>query len=321
MKKSPSATTIAVGASIAVFSLLTILSAQSRDELLLAVSSADSTLAILKVDGRALTLLATVPSARVHARKCACRRTESARTSRMTRTTAARPSTWKPGRDCDHSAPEIKHAEGCAESPDGKKLYVAGMDSETWPSFRWQRHQLLKTIAMGKEPRRFLFTPDGRRVYVTSEDGKTIRILDVASDKIVGSFESGGDGPRVLVALPDQKTLLIANVDDDSASLINIATKKPKLNIGVGGSPQRVEISRDGAWAYFLSVIERKISAVDLKGPHVRAKKFASIGAPLWHGDERRRLTALHLAARRQPVVVFDTAAINAITLPRRTSK
>ena len=68
----------------------------------------------------------------------------------------------------------IKQAEGCAESPDGKKLYVAGMDSGTVAIVSVPTHQLLKTIEVGKEPRRFVFTPDGRRVYVTSENAKTL---------------------------------------------------------------------------------------------------------------------------------------------------
>jgi YVTN family beta-propeller protein len=214
------------------------------------------------------------------------------------------------------SLPAIKRPDGCAVSPDGKKLYVAGMESGNVAILSAETNQLQKTIEAGKEPRRFVFTPDGRRVYVTSEDAKTIRIVDVASDTIAGSFESGGQGPRILVPLPDQKTLLVANVDDDSASFIDIATKKINLTIGVGGSPQRLEISRDGAWAYVLSVIEQKVSVIDLKGQHVRAKKFVAIGkSPYGMAMSEDGALLFVTSGGNNEIAAYETSAIDALPL------
>lgn len=86
---------------------------------------------------------------------------------------------------------------------------------------------------------------------MTSEDAKTIRIVDVASDRIVGSFESGGQGPHILIPLPDRKTLLVGIVDDDSASSIDIATKRVTLTVGARRPPSR----RSAPW---MTLADRK---------------------------------------------------------------
>ena len=319
MRKNETATAVTATSVIAVLGLVLTLHAQpiSHGELLLAVSQGDSALSLVKIEGKTLTPLAKIPVGK-GSREEVCvspdgRRAYVSNDSENT-TTAIDLEAQKV--IATIALPGIKHAEGCAESPDGKKLYVAGMESDNVAIVSTGTNQLLKTIEAGKEPRRFVFTPDGRRVYVTSEDAKTIRILDVATDKVVDSFESGGQGPRILVPLPDQKTLLVANVDDDSASFIDIATKKMTLNIGVGGSPQRVEISRDGAWAYVLAVIERKISVIDLKGAHVRAKKFVSVGtAPYGMAISEDGSLLFVSDPGSNEIAALDTTAIDALKL------
>ena len=125
-------------------------------------------------------------------------------------------------------------------------------------------------------------TTDKRRIFVSSEVSDEITIIDPATDKVVDRMKSGGHGPRTMLYLPDKKTMLITNVDDDTVSFIKLDTKEIHLTIGAGGSPQRLGLSRDGAWAFVLSVLEEKISIIDLKSAHIRAKKFVTVGHQPW---------------------------------------
>jgi YVTN family beta-propeller protein len=318
MRKNVMATTLAVVAVIGVFSLLATLHAQPgpRDQLLLAVAQGEGALSLIRIEGKTLTPIKTLPVGKGAREVCVAPDGRRAYVSNDPDSTITAIDLDAQKVIATIALPGIKRPDGCAESPDGKKLYVAGMESGNVAIVSTQTNQLLKTVEAGKEPRRFVFTPDGRRLYVTSEDAKTIRIMDAASDKIADSFESGGQGPRILVPLPDQKTLLVANVDDDSASFIDIATKKINLTIGVGGSPQRVEISRDGAWAYVLSVIEQKVSVIDLKGEHVRAKKFVTIGrSPYGMAMSEDGSLLFVTSGGNNEIAAYDTSAVNALPL------
>lgn len=318
MRKHVTTMASAAMCAIALLGLLTVTHAQStpRDQLLLAVGQTDSTLSLIKVEGRTLTPLTVIPVGKGPRELCLSPDGNRAYVSNDPESTVTVIDLVAQKVVTTISLPAMKRPDGCAVSPDGKKLYVAGMESGNVAIVSAVTNQLQKMIDVGKEPRRFVFTPDGRQVYVTSEDAKTIRVMDVASDKIVDSFESGGQGPRILVPLPDQKTLLVANVDDDSASFIDIATKKINLTIGVGGSPQRLEISRDGAWAYVLSVIEQKVSVIDLKGQHVRAKKFVTVGrGPYGMAMSEDGSLLFVTSGGNNEIAAYDTSAINALPL------
>lgn len=316
MRKIVTGRTIAAISVVGVFSLLAALHGQPgpRDQLLLAVAEGEGALALIKIEGKTLTPIKMLPIGKGGREVCVAPDGKHAYVSNAADNTMTAIDLDAQTVIATIALPGVKRPDGCAASPDSKKLYVAGMESGNVAIISADTNQVLTTVEAGKEPRRFVFTSDGRHLYVTSEDAKTIRIMDAASGKIVGSFESGGQGPRILVPLPDQKTLLVANVDDDSVSLINAATQKVDLTVGAGGSPQRVAISRDGAWAFVLSVIEQKISVIDLKGEHIRAKKFVAVG----HGpygmamsDDGSLLFVSN--ARDNELAAYETSAINVI--------
>lgn len=60
-----------------------------------------------------------------------------------------------------------------------------------------------------------------------------------------------GHGPHILIPLPDRKTLLVGIVDDDSASSIDIATKRVTLTVGARRPPSR----RSAPW---MTLADRK---------------------------------------------------------------
>src|SRR5207302_5602476 len=171
-----------------------------------------------------------------------------------------------------------------------------------------------RLTGLGKQPRRVLFAPDGKRCYVSAEEGGSITVLDAATDAVVDHFTSGGHAPRTMLFLPDRKTLLVTNVDDDSVSLIDSGTKAVNLTIGVGGSPQRLAVSGDGQSAFVLSVLDEKFSIIDLKGPHIRAKKFVLIGhAPYGMAMSDDHALLFVSDVRDNEIRVYDTAAMTAL--------
>ncbi|MGI8745527.1 MAG: beta-propeller fold lactonase family protein [Bryobacteraceae bacterium] len=267
---------------MSVFVLVAALHGQQQEPLLLAAAQGDNALAIFKLYGNTLNPVAKVPVGNGVREICVSADGLRAYVSNDKDNTITVVDIDAAKALATIAPPGIKRLDGCATSPDSKKLYVAALELDEVVVISTETNQVLKHVKAGKEPRRVLFSPDARRIYVSSEVSDEITILNAATDTVVDKLKAGGHGPRTMIFLPDQKTMLNTNVDDDTVSFTKVATKDVYLTIGAGGSPQRLALSDDGKSAFVLSVLEEKISIIDMKGEHIRAKKFVPVGHQPW---------------------------------------
>ena len=86
-----------------------------------------------------------------------------------------------------------------------------------------------------------LVTPDGKRVYVTNGRGKTVSVIDPATDSVTISVEVGMR-PWGLALTRDGSKLYTANGPGNNASVINTATMTLTRTIPVGSVPWGVAI-------------------------------------------------------------------------------
>ena len=286
---------------------------QPHDKLLVAIAQGDRQLQIFKVEGTTLTLLKKVPAG---AAREVCISTDGrlAYSSNDKDNNVTVVDLESLQATATIALPGLERPDGCATSPDSKKLYVAASESETVAIISTQTNKVIKQVKVGKEPRRVVFSPDKTLIYVSSEVSDEITILNAATDTVIGKMKSGGQGPRTMVFLPDNKTMLVTNVDDDTVSLLTAAEKKVTLTIGAGGSPQRLALSADAQTAYVLAVLESKISMIDLKGPHIRAKTFMPVGKAPWGmtmSDDHKLLFVG--SSGENTVTAYDTATMKAV--------
>jgi len=288
--------------------------APARDHLLLAVSQTDNALAVFKVDARALTLLKTLPIGNGTREVCVAADGRRAYVSNDKDNTVTVVDLDTLTVAATIPLPGVKRPDGCVTSPDSRKLYVTGMESENVSVISTDTQKILKQLPVDNEPRRILFSPDAKRFYVSREESDEIAVFDAATEAPLGSLRSGGHGPRTMLFLPDKATMLATNVDDDTISFIKPDTKQVTHTIGAGGSPQRLGLSPDTQSAYVLSVLEHKISIVDLKGPHVRAKKFMTVGEAPWGMTMNDERTLLFVGSSKEnTVVAYDTATMQPV--------
>jgi YVTN family beta-propeller protein len=281
------------------------------DHLLLAVSQGDSALAIFKVADRTLTPVKTLPIGKTAREVCVAADGKRAYVTNDNDNTVTVVDLATLATTATFALPTIKRADGCTTSPDSRKLYVTGMESENFVVLAADSGKVLKDLPVKDEPRRVAFSPDGKVYYVSAEESENIMVFDAATDSPLGSLKSGGHGPRTMMFLPDKSTMLATNVDDDTLSFIKPATKEVTLTIGAGGSPQRLALSPDGQSAYVMSVLEHKISVVDLKGPHIRARKFVTVGEAPWGmvGSDDRSLLFVG-SSKENTITVYDGATL-----------
>jgi YVTN family beta-propeller protein len=96
----------------------------------------------------------------------------------------------------------------------------------------------VKTIHLGDgmRPMGTVMAPDGRHLYVsTGRSGKAL-IVDVATDRVIGSVDAGAR-PWGIGLAPDGRTLYTANGPSNDVSAIDIATQRVIKKMPVGRGP------------------------------------------------------------------------------------
>ena len=165
---------------------------------------------------------------------------------------------------------------GAALSPDGSRLVVTNngtsehsltvIDTESW--------QTLRHIVVPKPYALYLgvvFSPDGHTLFASGGGRHNIRIYDTRRDawKLQGDIKLGKPSERFfpgsLAITPDGKTLLSANLANGSVAVIDIASRRVRAFVPLGGWPYGIVLSPDGRFAYVSNWDRATISVIDLR--------------------------------------------------------
>ena len=237
-------------------------SAAARDKLLVAVNRADNKVSIFKAEGHGLTLLKALPVGKTARELCispdgtrgyvSAQETGSVTVVDLDGLAVA----------ATIEAAELKGADGCIVSPDGKKLYVVSTTRDSLVIVSTADKKVLKEVKLPLGvPRRVIFNPAGTKLYVGSNKTPEIAIVDVAKETVDSTFKVGNEGRGGLAFTPDGKQFLVGNVEDDTLSIVDTATHQVTKTVGTPISPQRVLVSKDGQFAYVLTRMGGKDAA------------------------------------------------------------
>ena len=91
------------------------------------------------------------------------------------------------------SDPGMQTPDGCVVSPDSKKVYSIDQGGNVFV-FSVESRQLLKTIPVGKESRRAVFSPDGKRLVVSNSGSNTLSVVDASTETVVNTVKTGKIG-------------------------------------------------------------------------------------------------------------------------------
>jgi len=170
------------------------------------------------------------------------------------------------------SDPDLKAPDGCAVSPDGKKLYLADREGNQLFVFATDTRRVTKKLPVPDEPRRVIFTPDGAKVLVTSGDGNALTVIDPKSDAIVRSIKTGTD-PRAMAFSPDGKLLAVSMTTSDNMEWFDAKTLEYIEDWGVCTSPQVIVFAPNGRYLYALCVASQAVAVVNLHGEGSRPER------------------------------------------------
>jgi YVTN family beta-propeller protein len=132
-------------------------------------------------------------------------------------------------------------SEGFDVSPDRREVWVANAQDATISVIDLATKKVAATLETHtKEANRLRFTPDGRRVLVSS--GPELVVLDAATRQVVKRIPIGHGSAGVLIQ-PDGKRAFVACSPDNYIAVIDLATLKVIGHLNVGANPDGM------AWA------------------------------------------------------------------------
>src|SRR4249920_868273 len=73
------------------------------------------------------------------------------------------------------------------------KAYVGLFKDDAVAVIDTAQNKVVGTISVPKGPHGLVITPDGRKVYVSSDGASTISVIDTASDRVIGTIEVGAN--------------------------------------------------------------------------------------------------------------------------------
>jgi YVTN family beta-propeller protein len=132
--------------------------------------------------------------------------------------------------------PVSKGSEGFDVSPDGKELWTAASDDGTIAIIDLAGKKLSTTIdAKALGANRLKFTPDGKRVLVTSLRTGDLFIYDAATHQEIKRLSTGHGAAGILVD-DDGSRAFIGCTGDNYVAVVDLKTLEVTGHIAVGGA-------------------------------------------------------------------------------------
>jgi YVTN family beta-propeller protein len=131
------------------------------------------------------------------------------------------------------------------------KAYVGLFKDDSVAVIDTVQNKVLTTISVPKGPHGLVMTPDGRKVYVSSDGASTVSVIDTASDRVVTSIDVGTN-PHGLALSGDGSRVLVSSWGSNQAEVIDTTTDRVIGNVSVA-QPHNGTLSRDGRIGWVAS--------------------------------------------------------------------
>ena len=181
------------------------------------------------------------------------------------------------------------------------KAYVGLFKDDAVAVLDTSQNKVLANIPVPKGPHGLVVTPDGRKVYVSSDGASTVSVIDTGTDRVGASIDVGAN-PHGLAVSGDGSRVLVLGWGSNRALIIDTATDRVIGEVPVA-QPHNGTLSRDGRTAWVASQQQGATALVRLD--LITWKEMARV--PL---DKTPRGLELSPDGRR---VFFTLAGVNAI--------
>lgn len=178
--------------------------------------------------------------------------------------------------------------EGIGLSPDGKYLVNTSETTNMAHFINTETLEIEDNVLVDTRPRVAQFTADGSEVWVSSEIGGTVAVIDVASKEIKHKieFEVAGLRPESLqpvgvkIATDGSDKVYVALGPSARVAVINAKTFEVEKYLLVGPRVWNLEFSPDQKFLYTTNGVSGDVSIIDLEKQ--RVIKSVKVGRFPW---------------------------------------
>jgi YVTN family beta-propeller protein len=142
------------------------------------------------------------------------------------------------------------------------KVYVGLFKDDAVAVIDPAQGRRVATIPVPKGPHGLVITPDGRKLYVSSDGASTVSVIDTTTDRVAASIEVGPN-PHGLAISRDGRIVLVSGYGAGEALVVDTATDRITTRIPVA-RPHNAALSPDGRRAYVASQQEGATALVTL---------------------------------------------------------
>jgi YVTN family beta-propeller protein len=119
-------------------------------------------------------------------------------------------------------------------------------------------------IPVGSGPEGMDLSPDGRQLWAAHSRDGGLSIVDVATRKVIRTFDLQTRRSNRLKFSPDGKLALVSDMEGGQLVVLDVATGSVIKRIQLGASPEGILPAPDGTVAYVAVAAENKVAVVDL---------------------------------------------------------
>lgn len=170
-----------------------------------------------------------------------------------------------------------------AASPDGKRAFVPiygdsgvgkpGTDGSLMRVIDLEKRAIVGTLDFGKgvRPHCAIFNEKTGLLYVTTENDKTVSIIDPNALKVVGTVTTDQEQSHMLAVTKDGKRGYTANVGPGTVSVLDLEAKKLVKVIPIGKMTQRISLSVDDKLAFTADQFNPRLAVIDTATNEVKS--------------------------------------------------
>jgi len=145
--------------------------------------------------------------------------------------------------------PVSTQTEAIGVAPDGAQVWVGSNDQGTVTVVRTAAWRVVDTLRVGSQPYRIVFSPDGRRVLVTTPQSDEVWLFDAESRREIGRVKTPAQGgtpgqPFGVAWSPEGRVAYITLRGAEQMVVLDLEKLSVSQYLGTGAGPDGIAFAR-----------------------------------------------------------------------------
>jgi YVTN family beta-propeller protein len=151
----------------------------------------------------------------------------------------------------------------CFSASEDVLLYVGNSKGNEVSVVDLASLKVIRNITVGKDVHCVALTPDGRRLFTTSEIEHTLTISDTATEKVIGTVKLPGK-PNHCAVTPDGRYVTVPIRDGDSVAIVDVNQQKIVKVLPIKEPHNSVNMGSN-RYMFVSSMASHEIDVIDLE--------------------------------------------------------